>query len=178
MKYEIKQEEPWCDSNEKYMKKLVHLCRTKIDQHERSGYHYKKKYTQWGLPSTLLPTIMAPISVLIDEYPEVSKYINAVAFITTSIIVGVSSFYRFNEQMANHFNIASRYSDIASDIDLELIKGRKFRIQIDVFLMKTHMIMDSLSNNEPIIPAFIVNDIKYKSFEKTHNDVLLDINTE
>jgi hypothetical protein len=154
------QEEPWTDKNEEYIRGLVHTCKTKIIHHDKAGYYFKKKYSHWGLPATLLPVIMAPISVLIEGYPEVGKFVNASAFIATSIIIGVSSFYRFGEQMANHFNTSKRYADISSDIELELIKGRKFRTQIDVFLTRTHMILASLSNTAPVIPQFIIDEYK------------------
>lgn len=167
MNVEAKQEEPWTDKNERYMRELIHTCKTKIDQHDRAGYHFKKKYAHWGLPATLIPTIMAPVSVLIEVYPYVSKYVNAAAFITTSVIIGVSSFYRYGEQMANHFNISTRFSDVSSDIELELVKGRKYRTQIDVFLTRIHMILDSLTNTEPVIPKFIVDDHKYKKQNST-----------
>jgi hypothetical protein len=171
----VKQEEPWGDTNEKYIRELINTCKLKIDQHDLSGYHFKKKNAQWGLPAALIPTIMAPVSVLIDSYPEVSKYINASAFITTSVIIGVSSFYRYGEQTSNHFNISARYSDILSDIELELVKGRKFRTQIDVFLTRIHMNLDSLANTAPIIPRFIL-DIPINTNYK--HKVVLNINDE
>jgi hypothetical protein len=92
-----------------------------------------------------------------EPHPNVGKYVNAAAFIITGIAVGVSSFYNYGEKMANHFNTAVKYSDIASGIELELMRGRKFRSQIDVFSLKIHMLLDSLVNNAPILPKSIAN---------------------
>ena len=167
----VREEEPWSDNNEIFMTSLFDLCKTKVDQHERAGYLFKEKNARWGLPAILLPTIMAPVSVLIEDHPDVGKYINALAFITTGVFVGVTSFFKFGEKMANHFNIASRYADVASDIELELIKGRRFRLQIDVFSTKIHMILDSLSANEPVLPKFISNDEKYNTKKISYRSI-------
>lgn len=154
-------EEPWGDRNEAYMKEMIQLCKIRSSQHERSGYHFKGKNTHWGLPAVLIPTIMAPVSVLIDTEPEASKYVNAGAFLITGVIAGVVSFFKFGEKMANHFNFAARYADVVSDIELELVKAREFRVQLDVFSTRIHMLVDNLANTEPIIPQFILNDTQY-----------------
>jgi len=161
---DIREEESWNDTNEKYMQVLIKTCKTSSEQHEKSGYYFKKKNTQWGLPAVLLPTIMAPISVLIDEYPDVSKYINAIAFLLAGIIAGVLSFFKYSEHMTNHFNMSKRYIDVSSDIEVELIKQRMYRQQINVFSTKIHMNLDSLIKSSPIIPKFIMD--KYNKSEQ------------
>lgn len=153
----IRKEESWNDINEKYMCTLINKCKINAEQHEKSGYYFKKKNTQWGLPAVLLPTIMAPISVLIDIYPKVSKYINAIAFLLTGIIAGVLSFFKYSEHMTNHFNMSKRYIDISSDIEIELIKQRMYRQQINIFSTKIHMNLDNLIKSAPIIPKFILD---------------------
>jgi len=155
-------EELWDDKNEEFMKGIAHMCEIKRDQHEQAGYSFKKRNTYWGLPAILIPTIMAPISVLIDENTDSGKYVNAGAFLLTGIITGVLSFFKYGEKMANHFNFSSKYADVISDIDLELMKAPQFRVQLDVFSTRIHMITDSLSNSEPIIPSNIVNNPRYK----------------
>jgi len=163
------EEEPWGEKNETYMKEIIQLCKTKSAQHEQAGYHFKGKNTHWGLPSILIPTIMAPVSVLIESEPVSSKYVNACAFLLTGVIAGVVSFFKFGEQMVTHFNFAARYADVISDIELELIKDREFRTQLDVFATRVHMIIDNLANTEPVIPQFIVGDSKYaESGKKSH----------
>lgn len=144
------------------MKGISQMCDVKKKQHEQAGYYFKNRNTLWGLPAVLIPTIMAPISVLIDENTDVGIYINAGAFLLTGIITGVMSFFKYGEKMTNHFNFSSKYADVISDINLELMKSRQFRVQLDVFSTRIHMITDSLSNSEPVIPSKILNDKQYK----------------
>ena len=143
-----KMEESWSDVNEEYLRGIISECTIKADKHERAGYSFKAKNTYWGLPLVLLPTIMSPISILIENNVEMSKYVNALAFLTTGVIGGVYSFFKFGEKMSDHFNMSARYTDVKTDIELELVKKREFRMQLDVFITRIHMITDNLSNNE------------------------------
>ena len=155
-------EEKWSSVNEAYMRYMSGVCKTKSAQHEKAGYSFKSKNTCWGLPLVLVPIMMSPISILIDEESNASKYVNASAFLVTGFIGGVYSFFKYGEKMSNHFNFSARYADVASDIELELIKGREFRTQLDVFSTRIHMMVDNLANTEPVIPSHIQNDEKYK----------------
>jgi hypothetical protein len=155
-------EEKWSTLNEAYMRYMSDVCKTKAAQHEKAGYLFKDKNTFWGLPMVLVPIMMSPISILIDEESKASKYVNALAFLLTGVIGGVYSFFKYGEKMSNHFNFSARYADVASDIEMELIKGREFRTQLDVFSTRIHMLVDNLANTESVIPWHIQNDEKYK----------------
>jgi len=78
--------------------------------------------------------------------------------------------------MTNHFNFSARYADIVSDIELELVKSRDFRVQLDVFSTRVHMSVDNLSNTEPVLPKniledkkYLISDYKYKPVNTEHN---------
>jgi hypothetical protein len=163
-----REEEKWGEGNEIYMHNIIKICKNRADQHEQAGYHFKGKNTHWGLPLVLVPVIMSPISVLIDEFTGVSKYINAGAFLATGVLGGVVSFFKYGEKMSDHFHFSSRYADIVTDIEAELVKGREYRTQLDVFSTRTKMIVDSLANTEPTLPKFILDDVKYENPPK-HN---------
>jgi hypothetical protein len=169
-------EEQWSDKNESYMKHLITICKNKSSQHEQAGYLFKSKNTKWGLPLVLLPTIMSPISILLESNEEVSKYTNACAFLATGVIGGIYSFFKFGEKMTNHFNFSARYADIVTDIELELVKSMEFRVQFDVFSTRVHMSVDNLSNTEPVLPKniledkkYLISDYKYKPVNTEHN---------
>lgn len=156
-------EECWSERNEDYLRSIISSCNIRADQHERAGYSFKSKNIYWGLPLVLLPTIMSPISILMEHNEEISKYVNAFAFLTTGVIGGVYSFFKFGEKMSDHFNMSARYTDVKTDIELELVKKREFRMQLDVFITRIHMITDNLANNEPVLPLDILYDKKYKN---------------
>ena len=99
---------------------------------------------------------MSPVSLLMESEIEFAKYVNAGAFLTTDVIGGVYSFFKFGEKMTNHFNFRARYDDVVSDIELELVKGREFRTQLDVFATRIHMLVDNLAITEPVLPKGIL----------------------
>jgi hypothetical protein len=166
-------EEAWSSVNEEYLIGIMNECKNKADQHERAAYSYRTKHTCWGLPIVLLPTIMSPISLLVESNEHMSKYVNAIAFLTTGMIAGVYSFFKFGEKMNDHSNMSSRYADIKADIELELTKKREFRMQLDVFMSRIHMTKDYLTNTEPPLPGHILHDKRYKG-----RSCYLEVNVE
>lgn len=149
-----KLEEEWSDANEEFVRSLSHMCSTKSEQHQRAGYSFKSKNNNWGLPMVLIPVIMSPVSLIIQD-DDVSMYVNAFAFLATGVVNGVYSFFKYGEKTVDHFNYSGRYADIVSDIELELQRGREFRVSLDVFLAKIHMRMDNLASTEPVLPKHI-----------------------
>ena len=170
-KEHLRVEEKWSSLNELYMRNMIKLCKVKSSQHEQAGYSFKQKNTIWGLPIVLVPVIMSPVSLLLESSVPTAKYVNAGAFLVTGLISGVYSFFKFGEKMTNHFNFSARYTDVASDVELELVKGREFRTQLDVFATRIHMIVDNLSNTEPVLPKGIAEDKKYKLEEVTYESI-------
>ena len=118
---------------------------------------------------------MSPVSLIMNEDSDVAKYINAGAFLATGVIGGVYSFFKFGEKMTNHFNFSARYADVASDIELELVKGREFRTQLDVFSTRVHMLVDNLSSTEPVLPKNIAENKKYKLEEIAYESIATDV---
>ena len=154
-----KKEEEWNDANEQFVHSLSLACSTKSDQHQQAGYSFKTKNNNWGLPMVLIPVIMSPMSLVIQS-DIASTYVNAAAFLATGIVSGVYSFFKYGEKTADHFNYSGRYADIVSDIELELKRGREFRVSLDVFLTKIHMRMDNLAITEPVLPKNIITESK------------------
>jgi hypothetical protein len=154
-------EEPWNDKLEQYMRRFIQSAKNRNAQHESAGYYFKKLNTRWGLPLVLVPVIMSPVSLLIDEV-DGGEYIQAGAFMLSGVIAGVYSFFRYGEKLEKHFGFAGRYGDVVTDIEAILIRSREFRGPADVFSTKIKMIMDNLAITEPTLPRFILDDPRYK----------------
>jgi hypothetical protein len=154
-------EEPWNNKLEQYMREFIQSAKKRNAQHESAGYYFKKLNTRWGLPLVLVPVIMSPISLLIDEV-DGGEYVQAAAFMLSGVIAGVYSFFRYGEKLEKHFGFAGRYGDVATDIEAILVKSREFRGPADVFSTKIKMVMDNLALTEPTLPRFILDDPKYK----------------
>jgi hypothetical protein len=92
--------------------------------------------------------MMTPISIFIEDYPLLSKYVNATAFFTTSILLTINSFFKFNEKMTKHFNMVKRYMDVISDINSETEKNKYFFIRMQTILDNLYKIEPLLENDD------------------------------
>jgi hypothetical protein len=167
----FKIEEPWNSKLEHYVKHMRDVSDTQSHLHEHAGYKFKSKNNWFGLPSILIPLIMAPVSLMLEAADSGKlPYVNAVGFMLTGIFTGVYSFFKYGEKMERHFSFSARYSDIVTDIESELIKGRQFRTQADVLIIKIKMGLDNLNNSAPVIPQSI--SLKEKKLHPDTYDVM------
>ena len=154
----MRMEGPWNTQIEEFMNDWKAMCVLKSNLHSKAGYIFKKKNTYWGLPSVLIPISMAPISVMMGYNDCDSSSLtwqtifNSSAFLLSGLFSGVYSFFKFGEKMEQFFNFSSRYYDVVTEIEAELIKERKFRLPADVFIIRIKMLVDNLSKNEPVLP--------------------------
>ena len=155
---DFRMEGPWNDKIEDFMNEWKNMCKLKSKIHSDSGYIYKKKNAIWGLPATIIPISMSPISIMIG-YDSCSDNLNwqtifnACAFLISGIFSGVYSFYKYGEKMEQFFNFSARYYDVVTEIEAELIKERKYRVPADVFIVRIKMLVDNLCKTEPVVPA-------------------------
>jgi hypothetical protein len=145
-------EEAWNSRLETYIKHMRDVADSRSQLHEKAGYHFKKRNNWFGLPSVLVPLIMAPASLMLESANIASlPFVNACGFMLTGIFTGVYSFFKYGEKMERHFAFSARYADIVTDIESELIKERKHRIPADVMTIKIKMSLNYLNNTAPVI---------------------------
>tara|TARA_Y100000389_G_scaffold205112_1_gene263365 strand:- start:9073 stop:9675 length:603 start_codon:yes stop_codon:yes gene_type:complete len=156
-------EEPWTIKGESLIHKWNSEIKDLKNLHEKSGYYYKKMRKRWGLPAIVLPAIMAPFSTVFADYFWI-KYVNAISFMVVAFMSSIDSFYSFATRKEKHFNHSTRYSELSTMIDSELLKQKKFRIQSDVFTTQIRMRLDMLNTIAPVIPMNVIKE--YESEKK------------
>lgn len=158
----VRDEEPWTARGEYLILKWNKDIILSKKMHEESGYYYKRLRKRWGLPAIVLPAVMAPFSAVFADSVWI-KYVNVTSFMIVAFMSGIDSFFSFATRKERHFNHASRYAELATSIESELLKKKRFRIQSDVFTTQIRMRYDMLNTIAPIIPLYILN--KYNSFD-------------
>ena len=156
-----REEEPWTHKGEELIKQWAEDIKKCKELHDTSGYYYKRMRKNWGLPAIILPTVMAPISSVFADTTWI-KYVNMCSFITVAIMSGIDSFFSFSTRKERHFNHAARYCELATTIEGELFKKKKYRIQSDVFCTEIRMRYDMLNTTAPVIPLHIIKKRKNK----------------
>lgn len=159
-------EEPWTIKGEELIKLWNAEIKISKKLHEESGYYYKKMRKRWGLPAIVLPAVMAPFNGVFSDTKWI-KYVNVTTFMIVAFMSGIDSFFSFATRKERHFNHSSRYAELSTSIESELLKQKKFRIQSDVFTTQIRMRFDMLNTIAPIIPLFILN--KYQNIDKKND---------
>ena len=155
--------DPWTSKINRFLIKLEQDASIKRDLHDLSGHHFRKLEIRWSLPSVAIPSIFAPLTLLVglidpnrnNDSPQASEYVATLGFILTAICNSVDNFFRFGNRSARHHLYSAKYSDIVTDIQSEIVKKAKFRINADVFLTAMKMKYDNLVFGEPVIPKSI-----------------------
>lgn len=172
-------EEPWTLKGETLILKWNNDIKISKKMHEESGYYYKNMRKRWGLPAIVLPAVMAPFSAVFSDSFWI-KYVNASSFMIVAFMSGIDSFFSFATRKERHFNHSARYAELATSIESELLKNKRFRIQSDVFTTQIRMRYDMLNTIAPIIPLTILK--KYKNKEDNtvddNNDEKIEISSD
>ena len=160
--YSERKEEQWNDTNENFIRELMKDCMIKADQHSEAEYYYKRLKPRLEIPSVVLSVIFAPILALLDCDSDALRYVGAGSCILINLFATMSIVNKFGEKMVKHSNFSARYADVVSDIRAELVRGKKFRTQFDVFNTKINMIIDNLNNTARTLPKHIADSDKYE----------------
>mgnify|MGYP003336057380 CR=1 FL=1 len=73
----------------------------------------------------LIPGVMAPVSATFADLECVS-YVETVAFVATSIVTTIVTFFNYAGQTERHFAFAARYDDLVTDVDGDLLNPQYF----------------------------------------------------
>jgi len=141
-------EEPWGTSQEELIKQWREFSNSLATAHDNSARACKKKNVLYGLPSLMIPMLMAPLSAALKDRAYIS-YIEMIAFMTTAVTSAMAQFFDYSGKTQKHFAFSARYADLVTDIDHELSKPAQFRQQVDTFSLKIKMMYDGLNRAAP-----------------------------
>ena len=155
--------DPWTREITAYLEDLQQDLTLKSEQHASSGRYCQLMETRWGLPAVLIPTLCAPVTLLLSQAFEsgdgstigVSQCFATAGFVTAAIFNRVEAYFQFGARLLEHMQYSSRYADVASDIRAELVKRKRFRMPADVFIITVRTRVDTMMSNEPLIPKHI-----------------------
>ena len=141
-------EEEWNDATESLAKEWAESASENSIGHNIAGKANKCKHIGIGLPAVLIPICMAPISTTLADTDGI-QYANMVGFLLSGCLSAVHSFFGYDRKYQKHMDYSARYGDVCTDIKYELVKGIKYRVSPDQFLMRIQLKMDSLSQSAP-----------------------------
>lgn len=143
-----REEQLWTDKSEKFIRKIQQECIDKAKSYDCASRSAKTKYTRYALPGVVVPIIMSVVS---PHLPENYKYIDGIALASIAVLNGLSTFFNFGKKFSNYLEFAGKYSDLASYIEIELSKPKRFRTSIDVYLERCSVRKGDLDNSAPFL---------------------------
>ena len=141
-------EEEWSTATEQLVTRWANDCKDRADVHEKQKARQKFLHACFGLPSILLPVVMAAITPVIDETPE-GMYIQVAGFVTIGVFSTVNAFFNFDKKSARHGEFAARFSELATDVQFQLFKSREFRTSADEFVARLQTKYTNLVERAP-----------------------------
>jgi hypothetical protein len=163
---------PWNDKIEEYILDIRARSKVNAKKHEEAGYHFKKRKTWFGLPTTVVPLVMAPVTLVLGSDHSYALPISACALLVSGLSSGINDFFSYGEKTSNNFNSATNWSMLVSEIDGEMAKHRNYRQPADVFMSRAQMKFDALTSNAPILPKSIISLIDKKMKKPESKEML------
>ena len=140
-------EEAWTHENQKYFIRIIEKCKISSRSHGVKGRRYKKTYQIVSIPLISLPIIMSSLSAQLTEY----IFISSLFMLVIGLMNTITAFLNHGGKSQKHLEYESRYSELGSDINIELIKKKRFRVAFDLFLEKTRARFSSLNRMAPLL---------------------------
>lgn len=168
---DVRIDEPWDNRIELYISKIRKNAYENALKHEEAGYHFKKRKTWFGLPTTIIPLVMAPITLVLGNEHPYALLISAAALLVSGLSSGIYDFFSYGEQTSDNFNSNTNWTILVSEIDCEFAKDRKFRQPADVFMSRVQMKFDALAMTAPVLPKVVIVAINKKIIKTGDIDI-------
>ena len=141
-------EESWSQKNEAYFTDLQGECENKARDLDIASHTAKRKYNAFSIPSIILPIAFSVVNPYIDiEY----SYVNSILLASVSVLNTINSFYNYGKKCERYSEYSNKYSEVASMIELELVKAKQFRTSLDVFMERISTKINNLNTNCPYL---------------------------
>jgi hypothetical protein len=160
---DVRIDAPWNDKIESYIRSIRNSAKENELKHEEAGFHFKKRKTWFGLPTTIVPLVMAPVTLVLGSGHPYALPISACALLVSGLSSGINDFFSYSEQTSNNFNSNANWAMLVSEIDCELTKERKFRQSADVFMARSQMKFDALTIKAPVVPKSVISIMAKKN---------------
>ena len=136
----------WTEKPEKQLSSWKKEIDLKSKHHNKIGKKNKKLYTATGIPSIVIPLVIAGLNGIVDILPITIS----ILMICSSVISTIASFMNFGKKSQVHFDYDSKYNELSLIIELELCKKKIDRIACDVFLERIFQKYNALNSSAPV----------------------------
>lgn len=143
-------EESWSSRNEDLLGGWCKDWEGRRRDHETAAHIFRRRHRFLSLPATLFPLTCGPLIKLWGQEDGSAGDIRVViAFVLSSVLSGLNTYFRFEVQAERHWFAANRYAEMALDASETLAKKRRYRTDVDVLIQGYKTRYDSLLKSSP-----------------------------
>lgn len=141
-------EEAWNKAGEELVSDWAEQCMDRSKKHAAQESRAKVFHSIFGLPSILLPVVLAAMTPIIDQMED-AAYVQVSGLVVIGIVSSINTFYNFDKKAARHGEYSARYNELATDVQYQLFKGREFRVSSDEFIARVQTKFNNLNEKAP-----------------------------
>jgi len=170
----------WTRRIAEHMNRIRRQSDTRARMHALAGHHFRSLHLRVAVPAAVIPAICAPVVALLGSMSSVNKcadnqviapdaILGTVSLAITSALAVVSNTFAYGERSRSHHTFASHYADIVTTISAEMARSRKFRRNVDQFLVETQLRFDLYTATEPVVPRHIETRVIEQQTDNDHS---------
>jgi hypothetical protein len=147
---EDREEMKWSSNVEILLKDWSIKSLSKSKLHGQNAKKLKKYFYSLSIPCVIIPFGMSISSVFWGECSYEHKLTNAIISCVLGSLNGLNTLFNLGSLYQLHFEAETKYMDLHTDIESTLVKSKKDRIAVDVFLERAKLQYEYI---EKIVPS-------------------------
>lgn len=136
----------WTEKQEIYINDIRLQCEDDARRHYRYYTCYKYLYNIISIPLIMIPLLLSGLEQYIGSD---LNYIKSLLFCFVGISNSVVAFLNIGQRFEKHLEANNKYLEFTTGIGIELIKPKKYRESVEVFLEKIKYKKIQLDENSP-----------------------------
>lgn len=137
----------WDSRNQDLIIHWGNECKANAKLHNKAGKKFKWLYSIVGVPTMLIPVLIGSFSTQLALAPLTQS----VCMLCSGALSTISQFFDFSGRSSAHFEYEARYSELASEIDVECCKPKARRVACDVYLEHCLNARNRLGAGAPVL---------------------------
>lgn len=141
-RYEMK----WTIIHEDYLNDIKKKCKEKSNIQFNKTKKYKRFFYLLSIPNIIIPLLLSTMNPIFLNL----AYVNITGSAICSILSGLSTFLNLGEKMNKNNEFKNKYNELINDIDMILLKNKKYRPPADITLETIKNKFENTNNLCPI----------------------------
>lgn len=136
----------WTNKIETFIIDIKDKAKEQIVIHRKKYNIYLKIFYGINIPEAILLFVITSLSM---EYKIRNELLTNIITITAGILSLINTFIDPGKLHQQHIHFIHLYEELIQEIDIELVKSKKLRIDADLFIQKINANYINLNNKAP-----------------------------